>query len=313
MVEIIHGTQFNDNGIDKPKLIGNDPEWMQSPNGPVLTLGIDKIYGYGGNDLLLGLGGDDFLYGGSGHDKLYGGNGHDYLNGGIGNDYLYGENGNDRLYGDVGNDRLYGGIGSDRLYGGLGNDTLNGDTGSDRLYGEDDNDTLNGGFGNDNLNGGIGNDRLIGGNNNDTLIGGAGNDILIGVNPLAANPGTQEIDVLTGGTGVNTFVLGDANKIYYDESSVIVTDPNTFVNGYGLITDFTSGEDTIQLKGGVNYKLENVNLGGGVSGRGIFVDQPGFLPDQLIGVIQGIQPFTPLQINNGVNITTITGFDIVMG
>lgn len=275
--------------------------------------GIDTLSGGDGNDYLFGDVGNDSLDGGNGNDRLYGGGGNDTIKGGEGDDLLNGWYGNDSLNGGKGNDTLSGGAGNDYLFGDVGDDSLDGGNSNDRLYGGGGTDKIQGGEGNDLLNGWYGNDSLIGGAGNDNLSGGAGNDILIGVNPLAANPGTQEIDILTGGTGVNTFVLGNANNIYYDESSIIVNDPNTVVNGYALITDFTSAEDTIQLKGSVNYKLENVALGNGVSGRGIFVDSRGFLPDQLIGVIQGIQPFTPLNINNNANITTITGLDIVMG
>jgi hypothetical protein len=257
------------------------------------------------NNVAIALGATiENAVGGAGNDNIYGNAVANNIQGGLGND---------KLYGKIGNDLLSGGSGNDTLSGGDGNDILNGDLDNDILNGGNQNDTLNGGLGKDTLNGGNGNDRLMGGDGNDNLTGGDGNDTLIGVNSSESSPGTQEIDILTGGAGVNTFVLGDANNIYYDESDFKVPNPNQFVNGYGLIKDFTSGQDTIQLKGGVNYKLQNVSLDGGVSGRGIFVDNPGFLPDQLIGVIQGIQPFTNLKINNGASITTITGLDLVRG
>lgn len=42
---VIKGTKFNDNGIDKPQLIGISPEVKQSPKGGLaLTLGSDTIY-----------------------------------------------------------------------------------------------------------------------------------------------------------------------------------------------------------------------------------------------------------------------------
>ena len=275
-------------------------------NNVAIALGvtIEHAFGGAGNDNISGNSVANNILGGVGNDTLSGKIGNDFLSGGSGNDALNGGDDNDFLHGDSGNDTLKGGEGDDILNGGLDNDILNGD---------DDNDILNGGLGNDTLNGGNGNDKLMGSDGNDILKGGDGDDTLIGVNSSEASPGTQEIDILTGGAGVNTFVLGDANNIYYDESGFKVPNPTPFVNGYGLITDFTSGQDTIQLKGGVNYKLENVSLDGGVSGRGVFVDNPGVLPDQLIGVIQGIQPGTNLKINNGASITTITGLGLVLG
>ncbi|MEG4535386.1 M10 family metallopeptidase, partial [Microcoleus sp. D2_18a_D3] len=275
--------------------------------------GNDNIYGNAvANNIRGGLG-NDKLYGQSGNDFLSGGSGNDALNGGDGNDILNGDSGNDTLKGGKGNDTLNGGLDNDILNGDDGNDILNGGNGNDILNGGNQNDTLNGGLGKDTLNGGNGNDRLMGGDGNDVLTGGDGNDTLIGVNSSEGSPGIQEIDILTGGAGINTFVLGDANNIYYDETDFKVPNPNSFVNGYGLIKDFSSGQDTIELKGGVNYKLQEVSLDGGVSGRGIFVDNPGLSPDQLIGVIQGIQPVTNLKINNGASITTITGLGLAGG
>ena len=201
------------------------------------------------------------------------------------------------------NDIITGGSTNQRINGLGGHDTINGLGGHDTLVGGDGNDGLLGDTGNDRLFGGNGNDGLFGGTGNDRLFGGNGNDRLVGVYNIAANPGQGEVDSLTGGFGSDTFVLGDADKIYYDDGNLF----STGTNDYALITDFQAGQDTIQLKGGVNYRLQNVNLGGDISGRGIYVDNPGLLPDELIGVIQGIQPFTPLNINNGLNITTITG------
>jgi Ca2+-binding RTX toxin-like protein len=134
----INGTNFNDNGIDKPMLVGTNEA--------------DSIYGKAGNDILSGLGGNDYLEGGIGNDQLYGG---------IGNDDLRGEAGNDYLNGGIGNDYLNGGTGSDKLYGGIGND---------KLYGEAGNDFLTGGIGKDYLNG------FSNGTEFDTLSGGADAD-----------------------------------------------------------------------------------------------------------------------------------------
>ncbi|MGF1537038.1 MAG: hypothetical protein ACFB4J_11230 [Elainellaceae cyanobacterium] len=106
-----------------------------------------------------------------------------------------------------------------------GNDTIHGLGGSDALYGAGGNDTLYGGLDNDDLYGQAGNDILVGGAGNDILIGGDGNDRLIG--------GAGD-DQLTGGSGTDTFVL----------TSDIGTD---------TITDFTIGEDLIELEAGLNW------------------------------------------------------------
>jgi Ca2+-binding RTX toxin-like protein len=131
----IKGTNFNDNGIDKAKLVG--------------TNGEDSIYGYAGNDILSGLGGNDYLYGGANNDVLDGGFNNDVLDGGPGNDTLYGRAGYDYLVGGPGNDYLVGGTLDDALLGGTDNDILYGGSGNDQLtgygFGQNEFDTLTGG------------------------------------------------------------------------------------------------------------------------------------------------------------------------
>lgn len=193
---------------------------------------------------------------------------------------------------------------NDRIIGGFTNQVINGLGGDDRIFGRGGNDRISGDAGDDFLSGETGNDRLFGEVGDDTLLGGSGDDTLVGAG--RSNFGRGEVDVLTGGSGNDRFVLGDANNVYYNDGNIL----STGTSDYAQITDFQAGQDTIQLKGGVNYILQNVALPNGVSGRGIYVDNPGILPDELIGVIQGIQPFTPLQINNGAAITTITGLGL---
>lgn len=219
----------------------------------------------------------------------------------------------DQIYALSGDDIANGAGGDDFISGGSGNDSLSGDSG---------NDTIEGNLGNDVLNGGLGNDYLNGGRDNDSLNGGSGNDILVGttreiiatVGDTVVNPppGVGEIDILTGGTGRDTFVLGDANDIYYDDgiNNSLPFFPNAYgESDYALITDFTDGLDTIQLKGGVNYRLESFSVGS-VSGIGIFVvnnRRSGLFfryADELIGIVQGVS-LSNLQINNGETITTI--------
>lgn len=95
-------------------------------------------------------------------------------------DLIRGFGGNDEIEARAGNDQVYGGAGNDEIDGDAGNDTLYGDSGNDELDGDTGNDWLLGGTGNDDLDGGAGNDRLSGGVGNDHLDGGAGNDVLIG-------------------------------------------------------------------------------------------------------------------------------------
>lgn len=208
---------------------GND----QLYGGP----GNDVLYGGAGNDRLYGGPGHDVLWGGPGNDRIWGGPGNDVLHGGAGNDMLYGGGGNDRLYGGPGHDVIHGGPGSDQLWGGPGNDRLYGGGGHDVIYGGAGSDQLYGGPGNDVLYGGEGDDRIWGGAGDDALYGGEGNDILYGGDGddrLFGGPGDDRLyggpgdDVLTGGPGRDVFVFGRGH-------------------GHDRITDFTPGEDRIEL------------------------------------------------------------------
>ncbi|MEY4807267.1 MAG: hypothetical protein RLZZ206_1656 [Cyanobacteriota bacterium] len=85
----------------------------------------------------------------------------------------------------------------------------------------------------------------------DTIIGGAGNDTLAGVTATgltAADLGQRQIDVLTGGIGTDTFVLGDARGVFYDDRS----NGNLGTADYARITDFQTGIDKLQLRN-ANY------------------------------------------------------------
>lgn len=91
--------------------------------------------------------------------------------------------------------------------GGDGNDVLDGSTANVTLqiFGGAGDDKLLGGSKSDTLLGGDGNDSLSGGKGTDTLDGGTGNDTLD-----AGKDGSQ--DVVTGGTGADTFTRYQLNK-----------------------------------------------------------------------------------------------------
>jgi len=184
-------------------------------------------------------------------------------------------------------DQFDAGEGDDLIFGRGGNDILLGGNGDDDLSGEE---------GNDALSGNNGNDALIGGQGNDSLIGGDGDDKLNGVvTPAAfsfAPDSKGQIDILTGGTGVDNFLLGAAS--YYKtskiDSYVFYDDENNTTIGtkdYALITDFNSSQDAIQLAG----TAANYILGSSPSvptGASIFLDKPNAEPDELIGIVQGV-------------------------
>lgn len=159
-------------------------------------------------------------------------------------------------------------------------DGLRGGQGNDRLFGLDGDDML--------LSGG-GNDRIVGGRGDDLLEGGDGNDRLIGVSRGNGGkpPGWGEMDTLSGGAGEDTFVLGDAAYVYYDDR-----DRGTMgLRDFAMITDFADG-DTIQLRGTAgDYRLGRAPYGSSQDQIGIYLDQAGngtgnSMPE-LIAIVEG--------------------------
>ncbi|MEM9162927.1 MAG: calcium-binding protein [Cyanobacteria bacterium P01_F01_bin.4] len=197
------------------------------------------------DDVLTGTDADDTLSGLGGNDTLFGSGGNDTLRGGDDNDLILGEDGDDRLFGDEGNDDLLGGQGKDELFGLAGADSLGGQEGDDLLDGGTGDDILIGEEGNDTLLGGKQNDHLTGGTGDDRLFGEEGDDILIGVGAEAVFPsptlGLGEKDLLNGGSGGDTFVLGDANQVFYDDGLIS--------GDHAIIEDFATSEDIIRLHG----------------------------------------------------------------
>jgi Ca2+-binding RTX toxin-like protein len=258
--------------------------------------GDDSFVSGPGNDLIFGDNGTDFVLAGDGNDTVYGGNGNDFIDGENGDDVLYGGNGDDRINGGDGKDVLYGNAGRDVLFGFTGDDTLFGGAGEDALFGDRGNDVLYGGNGNDIANGGTGNDVLFGGN---------GNDILTGVDTFAPQQliGKDEIDILTGGQGKDTFALGAAltdgrRAIFYNDGDLVAPG----LGDYGLIKDFTSSQDVIQLVGtAADYSLgqSSSNLPKGTS---IFLSN-GSSPE-LIGIIADVDSAT-LNLGNANQFTFV--------
>ncbi|NEQ23825.1 MAG: calcium-binding protein [Microcoleus sp. SIO2G3] len=148
-------------------------------------------------------------------------------------------------YGTLGDDFWQLSLDTPIGYGRTGNDTLYGsDDSEDTLYGNRGNDSLFGNDGDDLLVGGYGNDVLYGGDDVDELNGGAGNDYL---NGYGIGTGFK-LDTLVGGTGADTFVLGE-DFVYYLEEG----------DQFALIVDFSRAEgDKLQVFGSISdYSLED--------------------------------------------------------
>ncbi len=172
-------------------------------------------------------------------------------------------------YGTVGDDFWQLSLDTPIGYGRAGNDTLYGSSGSDdTLYGNRGSDTLVGNGGDDSLFGGYGADYLSGGTGGDSLSGGAGNDVLIGYSINFGIEPEFEFDTLEGGTGADTFVLGEGFAFYLDEG-----------DEFARILDFSRAEgDKLQVFGSpIDYSLE-VNV------FGVYVNYQ----DELIAVVENV-------------------------
>ncbi len=210
---------------------------------------LNSILGTSGDDDITGTAQNDYINGLQSNDKLRGGNGDDIVFGAEGNDIISGDHVPEQT--TQSNDILYGGQGDDKLFGRIGDDLLVGGDNIDQLFGGSGRDVLYGGYGNDQLFGGIvtgdlsfnpnpdGVDRLIGGGGNDYLDGGVGSDYLDGSDTTLKGAG--ELDILTGGEGADTFVLGSSAAAYYTQGGAS--------QDFGVMVGFEQAIDKVILHG----------------------------------------------------------------
>ena len=155
------------------------------------------------------------------------------MSGGKGDDTFIVDNSSDviREYSNQGTDLVQASVTYRIRDGDVENLTL---TGSSDINGTGNGsaNTITGNSGANRLIGGSGDDQLYGNDGADILTGGSGGDQLYG------NDGA---DRLIGGIGNNTLTGGAGNDIFSINTG----------DGRDLITDYTSGEDSIQLLGGL--------------------------------------------------------------
>ncbi|MEM7554564.1 MAG: hypothetical protein AAF378_10760 [Cyanobacteria bacterium P01_A01_bin.84] len=127
-----------------------------------------------------------------------------------------------------------------------------------------------------------GNDQIFARRGNDRLLGGKGNDTLVGVEPGVSI--ANERDVFLGGSGADTFVLGDKKQAYYNDGN----SSKSGVSDYGRIDDFSLNQkDVIQLHGKASdYSLGSTTVGGN-NRTGIFLKEGN--GKELIGVVNNTQ------------------------
>ncbi len=259
------------------------------------------------NDTFDGFSGDDVLRGGEGDDTFSGSNGNDFIAGG---------GGTDTLTGDSGNDWLDGGPGADTMRGDQNNDIYIVDHSGDTVaeaYAQYGTDTVRAAVdyalpafvehlvltGNAISGTGNGSGNSIGGNTRDNhLRGENGNDTLDG----GGGPG--EIDRLHGGTGADTFLLGNAGLRYYDGA-----EPAPGRDGHAVIEDFApSQNDRLRLAGAAAEYLLGASPLPSTPGTAIYHDSDGdgiLLPanDELIAILQSGEPLDAANILSSASFT----------
>lgn len=220
------------------------------------------------------------IQGSSGNDTIYGGSGNDSIFGNFGNDKLYGEAGNDFLSGGAGNDTLSGGSGNDTLTGGLGKDIFIYSSGNDVITdytaGQDsiklssgailgssikDSDVvLKVGSGSITIKNGKGKSITIidsTGNTTSkpyrdttTLTVTDSNSAAVTVDSsvliIDASSRTKAVKI-TGNELDNTIAGGDGNDTLAGGTG---RDVFIYSSGNDIITDYTTGQDSIKLKTG---------------------------------------------------------------
>ena len=201
-------------------------------------INIERLNGSNHNDTIVGGGGVRTLAGLGGDDVLTGTTANEVFNGGLGNDLVEGGGGHDDLYDDRGSDTLRGGVGDDRLFEGLDGtpqaDAFDGGDGVDAIYYNNAPTGLSVNLATGATSGSAAGDTYVdlehfyGTNHNDVIVGGAGFTLLHGRDGDDSLSATDANETLTGGVGNDSFIFG--------------------VNwGSDIVTDFTKGEDTLDL------------------------------------------------------------------
>ncbi|MCX7190396.1 MAG: hypothetical protein NTU92_08500 [Methylotenera sp.] len=216
-----------------------------------------------GDDVIITTTGYHEIDGGAGNDSITLGTGNDIINGGAGNDIITLGTGGGSVSGGSGDDTIISSVGAyhgSSIDGGAGTDTIdfsllhtgvfiNLDPNSrirstgpvddfivfrvENVIGTNQDDCIIGGKTGNNIDGGAGNDAIYSYAGNDTVNAGTGDDTL---------DGGAGYDRLTGGTGSDLFAFFTIKDVGKTSGKVDV------------ITDFTPGEDRIQLMFDANTK-----------------------------------------------------------
>ncbi|EDZ93228.1 Hemolysin-type calcium-binding region [Limnospira maxima CS-328] len=224
-----------------------------------------------GNNLIMGpIGrfgeGQNSLVGGARNDTIMSFAAEDTLLGGDGDDFLSTNRSNIRT--TQGNSSLPGFAGGSILDGGKGNDTLVSAFLGDSLFGGEGNDSLvgqlfslmDGGSGNNTLDGRQWfNTNTIPQEITVSLFGGAGNDLIHAVDPTREAPDVGEgglpvgddtiTNVIAGGSGNDTIVLGTTNDILLSDTANMLGDDSITAANLQFFSEGNEGVSITNLEG----------------------------------------------------------------
>ncbi len=165
------------------------------------------------------------------------------------------------------------------LTGTAGSDVLSGGAGNDQLFGLAGNDTLQGGDGNDLLDGGTGNDSMVGGTGNDTYVVNVAGDAVTELANGGRDTVQSAITFTIGSTVENLTLTGTANlngtgnaldNILIGNGGINVltggVGNDTYVVGAGdrVVENLNGGTDTVQssVTWTLGSNVENLTLTG---------------------------------------------------
>lgn len=206
----------------------------------------------------------------------------DMLHATAGGSILTGGEGNDALFGSTGNDRLDGGADGDTMWGGVGDDVYTVDSNGDVLWeiegqGRDTVEVYYHDYYRmpDNVEDVVAfdpdytfifgnglNNRMVGNAAANTFFGGDGKDVIVGGGGVDRLQGDADADRLTGGSGADFFIF---TKLADSLDLPPRSDGRKFLAD--IITDFTSGEDKINLQeidaipGGIDNSFTFIGTG----------------------------------------------------
>ncbi|UWR25823.1 cadherin-like domain-containing protein [Sulfitobacter sp. S223] len=121
----------------------------------------------------------------------------------------------------------------------------------------------------------------------DILQGTEGDDTLMGVDLTAALPGAGERDVAAGYAGEDTFVMGDANGVFYDDGVAASSGIDDFL----YVWDFSTTEDILLLHGIASDYFVEIDAATLPEGAAIWLTGDTDSADELIGILGGLTEF----------------------